>query len=46
MKNYKSDKVIGQHYATAVKWIDREDLWDEVVDLITDAYGIVTAVVH
>ena len=43
---YESDKVIGQHYLEAVKWIDKRDLWDEVIDLVTDAYGIVTAVVH
>ena len=43
---YASDKVIGTHHREAVRWIEEMDLWDEVIDLVVDAYGIVTAVIH
>lgn len=43
---YESDKVVGNHYADAVRWIESRDLWDEVVGLVADAYGIVVCVLH
>lgn len=43
---YLSDRVVGQHHRAAVRWIEENDLWDEVVDLITDCYGIVVKVLH
>lgn len=43
---YESDKVIGTDVREAIKWIEAKDLWDEVIDLETDATGIVTAVIH
>lgn len=43
---YESDKVVGSHYADAVRWIEARDLWDEVVDLVADAYGTVVRVLH
>lgn len=43
---YESDKLIGVSYHEAVKWIEEEELWDEIIDLKVDSYGIVTAVIH
>lgn len=43
---YESDKVIGTDIREAIKWIEAKDLWDEVIDLESDATGIVTAVIH
>lgn len=43
---YESDKVVGTHHREAIQWITMMDLWDEVVDLDVDCYGIVTAVIH
>ena len=43
---YESDKVVGTHHREALQWITMMDLWDEVVDLEVDCYGIVTAVIH
>ena len=43
---YESDKVIGSHHIEALKWITAMDLWDEVIELEVDCYGIVTAVIH
>lgn len=43
---YESDKVVGATHFEAIQWITAMDLWDEVVDLEVDAYGIVTAVIH
>lgn len=43
---YESDKVIGTDIREAIKWIDAMDLWDEVIEIESDAYGIVTAVIH
>lgn len=43
---YGSDKVIGTDVREAIKWIEAKDLWDEVIDLVSDATGIVTAVIH
>lgn len=43
---YESDKVVGTYHREALKWITMMDLWDEVIDLEVDCYGIVTAVIH
>lgn len=43
---YESDKVVGRSHWEAIRWITAKDLWDEVIDLEVDAYGIVTAVIH
>ena len=43
---YESDKVIGTDVREAIKWIEAKDLWDEVIEIESDAYGIVTAVIH
>lgn len=43
---YESDKVIGSSYREAVAWIEAKDLWDEVVEIETDCYGMVTRVIH
>ena len=43
---YESDKVIGTDIREAIKWIEAKDLWDEVIEIESDATGIVTAVIH
>ena len=43
---YESDKVIGATHREAIRWITAKDLWDEVIDLVVDAYGTVIAVIH
>jgi len=43
---YESDKVIGTDVREAIKWIDAKDLWDEVIEIESDATGIVTNVIH
>lgn len=43
---YESDKVIGATHREAIQWITMMDLWDEVIDLEVDCYGVVTAVIH
>ena len=43
---YESEKVIGKTHREAIQWITAMDLWDEVVELEVDNYGIVTAVIH
>ena len=43
---YESDKVIGNSHREAIQWIDAMDLWDEVIELEVDNYGIVTNVIH
>jgi hypothetical protein len=43
---YESDKVIGASHREAIQWITAMDLWDEVIELEVDNYGIVTAVIH
>ena len=43
---YESDKVVGTDIREAIKWIEAKDLWDEVVEIESDATGIVTAVIH
>jgi hypothetical protein len=43
---YRTDCLVGKSHREAVRWIEANDLWDEVVDLITDCYGIVIKVVH
>lgn len=42
----QSDKVVGMRCFDAVRYIERMDLWEEVIDLMTDAYGIVVKVIH
>ena len=42
----QSDKVVGMRYFDAVRYIERMDLWEEVIDLMTDTYGIVVKVIH
>ena len=46
MYEYESDKVVGASHREAIQWITAMDLWDEVIDLEVDCYGIVTAVIH
>ena len=41
-----SDKVVGMSRFMACLFIESYDLWDEVVDLEVDCYGIVTRVIH
>ena len=43
---YESDKVIGMRYSEAVRFIERNDLWDEVAGLTADEHGEVVAVWH
>ena len=43
---YESDKVVGHSHREAIQWITARDLWDEVIDLVVDNYGIVVAVIH
>jgi hypothetical protein len=43
---YESDKVIGTSHKEAIQWLTGRDLWDEVIDLVVDAYGIVIAIIH
>ena len=43
---YESDKVVGASNYEAIQWITAMDLWDEVIDLVVDNYGTVTAVIH
>ena len=43
---YESDKVVGASHREAIQWITAMDLWDEVIDLEVDCYGIVTKVIH
>ena len=42
----RSDKAVGLRYNEAIRLIDRLDLWDEVIDLVTDDCGIVIRVIH
>lgn len=42
----QSDKVVGMTHFLAIQYIESLDLWDEVVDLEVDCYGIVTRVIH
>lgn len=42
----QSDRVVGMRHFDAVRYIERMDLWDEVIDLVTDACGIVVRVIH
>ncbi len=42
----QSDKVIGMRYFDAVRYIECINLWEEVTDLVIDAYGIVVKVIH
>jgi hypothetical protein len=46
MYEYESDKVVGASHREAIQWITAMDLWDEVIDLEVNYYGIVTAVIH
>lgn len=43
---YESDKVVGMFHGEAVRYVEANDLWDEVVELVTDAMGTVVAVRH
>lgn len=43
---YESDKVMGMWYSEAVRFIERNDLWDEVAGLTADESGVVVAVWH
>ena len=42
----QSDAIIGLWYPEAVRFIEVNDLWAEVVDIRADAHGMVTAVIH
>ena len=43
---YESDNVIGMFYPEAMRFIERNDRWEEVVGLVTDEVGAVVAVMH
>ncbi len=43
---YQSDRAVGMSHWAAVRFIEDLDLWDEVVDLVVDAQGIVVKVIH
>ena len=43
---YESDKVVGTDVREAIKWIEAMDLWDEVVDIVSDGTGKVITVIH
>ena len=43
---YESDKVIGASHYEAIQWITAKDLWDEVIELEVDNFGIVVRVIH
>lgn len=42
----QSDKVVGMTHFMAIQFIESLNLWDEVVDLEVDCYGIVMKVIH
>ncbi len=42
----RSNKAVGMTYAEAVRFIEANDLWEEVIDLKTDEHGIVVKVLH
>lgn len=42
----QSDRVVGMTHFLALSYIEEFDLWDEVVDLVVDNYGIVVRVIH
>lgn len=41
-----SDTVIGMFFTQAVTYVEDHDMWDEVVDFVVDASGIVVRVIH
>jgi len=43
---YESDKVVGRAHWEALQWITVKDLWNEVIDIVADGTGLVTAVIH
>ena len=43
---FLSDRVVGMSHWATVRFIEANDLWDEVVDLEVDCMGTVTAVIH
>lgn len=45
-RKFQSDVVVGMRYFTAVAYIENNDLWDEVLDLVVDCYGFVEKVLH
>lgn len=45
-KTMRSDAIVGMWYPEAIRFIEVNDLWAEVVDIKADAHGMVTAVIH
>jgi hypothetical protein len=43
---YRSDKAVGMFYTEAIRFIERNDLWAEVVSIKTDDCGTVVSVLH
>ena len=43
---YKSDKTIGMSFFEALRFVEKNDLWDEVFDFKVDNNGIVLKVIH
>ena len=43
---FQSDKAVGMFYSEAIRFFEQNDLWAEVIDFKTDAYGIVVKVLH
>ena len=43
---FHSDKAVGMFYPEAIRFIERNDLWAEVVGIETDAEGTVVSILH
>jgi hypothetical protein len=43
---YHSDKAVGMLYPEAIRFIERNDLWAEVVSIVTDDCGTVVSILH
>ena len=43
---FQSDKAVGMFYTEALRFIERNDLWAEVVSIKTDAEGKVVSILH
>ena len=43
---FRSDKAVGMFYTEAIRFIERNDLWAEVVSIETDAEGKVVSILH
>jgi hypothetical protein len=43
---YRSDKAVGMFYTEALRFIERNDLWEEVISIKTDDFGKVVSILH